>query len=302
MRILITGASGFVGRALTAKLEGEGHEVWRLTRHPQSAKDLRWSVDSGSLDLSNVPPFAAVVHLAGENVAGGRWSERRKAEIMNSRVRGTRLLCETLAGLALKPETLLSASGISYYQSDEERIHDETSPLGRGFLAEVCREWEAATEPASSAGIRVAQLRIGIVLGPEGGALAKMLPAFRLGMGGRLGHGRQRMSWVSLDDLLGIIGFLLSRAELHGPFNAVSPTPVTNAEFTQALGRALRRPTMLPVPAWVLRTAFGEMAEPMLLGDLAVMPKRLRDAGFAFRHAALEAALAQALGTGPESS
>ena len=243
--------------------------------------------------------FDAVVHLAGENIASGRWNAARKAAIRDSRVNGTRFLCDALAGLARPPKTLVCASAVGYYgDRGEERLTEE-SPPGTGFLAEVCREWEAASAPAARKGIRVVALRIGMVLSPKGGALARMLPLFRAGLGGVIGGGRQYVSWVALDDLPGIILHALQRDDLRGPVNAVAPRPVTNREFTEALGKVLSRPTPLPVPAFALRLAVGgEMADALLLSSARGIPRRLEETGYRFRFAELSAALRHLLGKG----
>ena len=233
----------------------------------------------------------AVVHLAGENIAEGRWTAERKAALHASRVGPTRLLCETLAGLKQPPQVLVSSSAVGYYGDRGEARLDETSPPADDFLGRLARAWEDATQPAAQAGIRVVRLRTGIVLTPEGGALGKMLLPFKAGIGGVLGSGRQYMSWIAIDDLVGVIHFAATHAALAGPVNAVAPTPVTNREFTKTLGRVLGRPTIAPAPAFALRLAFGEMADAALLGSTRVEPSRLRAAGYRFRFEDLETAL-----------
>jgi uncharacterized protein len=235
------------------------------------------------------------VHLAGEGIAARRWSDAQKARIRESRARGTRLLAEALAGLSTPPRTLVSASAIGYYGDRGEQLLVEESPPGQGYLPEVCQAWEAATEPAARQGIRVVCLRFGIILSPAGGALAKMLPAFKLGAGGMLGSGRQYMSWISLDDALGAVLQTLEITPLRGPVNAVAPHPVTNAEFTKTLGRVLIRPTIFPMPAFAARLVFGEMADALLLSSTRVEPKRLIASNYPFRHSELEPALRQLL-------
>jgi uncharacterized protein (TIGR01777 family) len=252
-----------------------------------------------AVDAAVLEGFDAVIHLAGENVGAGRWTAARKAAIRDSRVNGTRLLCETLAGLARPPKTLLCASAIGIYgDRGEDPLTEESSP-GTGFLAEVCREWEAASVPAARKGIRVVVLRIGVVLSAKGGALSRMLPLFRAGLGGVIGNGRQYVSWVAIDDLVGIVLHALRSGELCGPINAVAPRPVTNRELTEALGKALSRPTPLPVPAFALRLAVGrEMADALLLASARVVPRRLEETGCTFRFPELGGTLRHLLGVG----
>ena len=244
------------------------------------------------LDLEGID---AAVHLAGENIASSRWTPAQKAKIRESRVAGTRLLAETLSKLKTPPKTLVCASAIGFYGDRSDQRLNEDSPPGTGFLADTCREWEAAAKPAADRGIRVVHLRTGVVLASQGGALAKMLTPFRLGIAGIIGSGQQYMSWISLDDLVAVISFALLKETLRGPVNAVAPNPVTNHEFTKTLGRVLRRPTVFPMPAFAARLAFGEMADGLLLASTRVEPKRLMDAGFRFRFPALDAALIHAV-------
>ncbi len=300
-RIAITGASGLVGTGLRAFLTTGGHRVVSLRRGRRSAPgesvdSVHWTTEAGILEPQSVEPFDAVVHLAGESIASGRWTAARKSRIRDSRVNGTRNLVHSLAELPRPPKTLICASAIGFYGSRGDRILEETAAAGDGFLAETCREWEAASLEAESLGVRVVRLRFGIILTPSGGALAKMLPPFRLGLGGVLGSGRQHMSWISIDDAVGAIHEAVLDETLTGAVNAVAPQPVTNREFTQALGKALRRPTGFPVPAPAARLAFGEMADEMLLSSTRVVPSRLLDTGFAFHDPDLDAALARLLG------
>ena len=292
LNVLISGSSGLVGSALLPVLTREGHAAIRLVRVPprpgQSA--VYWNPAAGELDSVGLEGTDAVIHLAGESLLG-RWSAEKKTRIRESRVRGTRILCEALARLVHPPQVLLSASAIGYYGDRGEEILQEDSPPGTSFLASVCREWEAAAAPAVQQGIRVVQLRSGIVLSPAGGALAKMLTPFRMGLGGIVGSGRQYMSWIALDDLIEVILHALRRDTLRGPVNAVSPTPVTNQEFTRTLGRVLSRPTILPMPAFAARLAFGEMAEELLLASTRVEPARLQASGYRFHYPELEGAL-----------
>ena len=298
MRIAVTGATGLVGSAVVTALAGAGHEVVRLVRRdPAPGKqEVRWDPRKGEIDAAGLEGMDAVVHLAGENVGSGRWTAGRKAAIRDSRVNGTRLLCEALAALSRPPKTLVCASAIGYYGDRGEDLLTEESPAGRGFLPEVCREWEAATAPAAEKGIRVTPLRIGVVLTPTGGALSRMLPLFRAGLGGVLGSGKQYVGWVALDDLPGIVLHVLGREELRGPVNAVAPRPVTNRELTEALGKVLSRPTVLPVPAFALRLAVGEMADALLLASARVVPRRLEETGYRFRFPELFGALRHLLG------
>jgi hypothetical protein len=237
------------------------------------------------------------VHLAGDNIASGRWTAAKKVSIRSSRVQGTTVLCEALAQLVKPPKVLLSASAIGYYGDRGETTLREASPPGTGFLAEVCQAWEAATAPAVQRGIRVVHLRFGIVLSPAGGVLAKLLTPFRLGLGGVVGTGKQYMSWIALDDVLGVIQHALNTETIQGPVNVVAPQPVTNQEFTTTLGKVLRRPTRLPLPAFAAHLLFGEMADALLLASTRVMPARLVASEYTFRHPALEAALQRLLGT-----
>lgn len=293
MRVAITGSSGFVGAALVTSLRADGHEVIRLQRGSGGgAGTARWDPASGEVDGAALGRVDAVVHLAGENVAGGRWTAARKGAIAASRGPATLALCRSLASLPQPPAVLVSASATGIYGDRGEEQLDETSPAGSGFLADVARAWEAGAEPLRARGTRVVNLRIGMVLDPSGGALQRMLLPFRLGLGGRLGHGRQWVSWITRDDLVAAIRFALQRSDLSGPVAAVSPNPVTNREFTAALGRALRRPTILPAPAFALRLVFGEMATALLLSSQRVQPRRLLATGFVFAQPTLDQALA----------
>lgn len=303
MRVAVSGSTGLVGSEVMTVLSAEGHEVVRLVRRVPAPgeKTVRWDPEAGVNDAGGLEGCDAVVHLAGENVGAGRWTAARKAAIRDSRVKGTRLLCEALAGLARPPKTLVCASAVGYYGDRGEEVLTEESPPGAGFLPGICREWEAASAAAAGKGIRVVALRIGMVLSPKGGALARMLPLFRAGLGGVLGSGKQYVSWVALDDLTGIVLHALSREELRGPVNAVTPRPVTNRELTEALGKVLSRPTLLPVPSFALRLAVGEMADPLLLASTRVAPRRLEETGYRFRFPELRAALRHLLGKQEEA-
>lgn len=298
MRVLVSGATGLIGSSLVPFLTTGGHEVVRLTRSDtnRDGRAIQWKPAEGVLDAGPLEGVDAVVHLAGEGIAERRWSAAQKARIRDSRVQGTRLLCDRLASLANRPKVLVCASAIGWYGDRGRDLVEEQAESGSGFLAEVCREWESATEPAVRAGIRVVNLRIGVVLSSRGGALASMLTPFRLGAGGRIGSGEQYWSWVALDDVVGAIHHALMNDTLNGPVNAVSPHPATNLEFTKTLGRVLRRPTILPMPGFAARLALGEMADELLLASIGVTPRRLIESAYPFRHANLEDALRHTLG------
>jgi uncharacterized protein len=297
MNILVTGASGLIGSALVSNLGAAGHDVTRLVRsQPKSGEKAgHWDPMAGTIDMSGLQGVEAVVHLAGENIAE-RWTAAKKAKIRASRVQGTQVLCEALTRLAPLPKVLVSASAIGYYGDRGAEVLTEDSAPGSGFLAEVCRAWEAATEPAQQRGIRVVRLRFGVVLSAAGGALAKMLPPFRFGLGGVLGSGRQYMSWIALDDAVAAIHHALVTDSLQGPTNAVAPQAVTNEEFTRTLGKVLGRPTLLPMPAFAARLMFGEMADELLLASTRVQPAKLQASGYSFRYPDLEGAFRHVLG------
>lgn len=296
MKVLVTGASGFVGTALCAALEAAGDTVIRLVRaEPRGPAELRWNPAAGTIDtaaLHSVVPLDAVIHLAGENVGAGRWTPERKARILESRRTSTRLLADTLAGLEPKPAVLLSASATGYYGDRGEEVLEEASTPGNDFLAQVCQEWESAAEPARAAGIRVVHPRIGIVLSAEGGPLEKMLPPFRFGLGGPLGSGRQWLGWITREDVVGALQHALTTSTLSGPVNFVAPNPVRNVEFAGALGKALHRPALLPVPAFALRLLLGEVADAILASQ-RIVPRRLLESGYPFRHPDLGPAFQQ---------
>ncbi len=290
MTILISGASGLVGRALVPALEAGGHRVIKLTRDKGGGAVATWNPEAGEIDLNRVGPLDAVVHLAGETIAQ-RWTPSVKRRIRDSRVNGTRLLAGAMAALPVLPKILICASATGIYGDRGDEALDERSLPGTGFLAGVCRDWEAAARVAVGQGIRVVHLRLGIVLTPDGGALAKMLPAFRCGLGGRLGDGRACWSWIALGDVVGAIQFVLGDQAMRGPVNAVSPLPVTNSEFARTLGRVLGRPVIFPVPRFALNLLFGEMAREAMLASCRAQPARLLESGFVFRHPKLEPAL-----------
>lgn len=292
--IAVTGSSGFIGSALVSALRAEGHRVRPLVRPGGLADDaIQWDPLRGTIDTSALEGVDALVHLAGESLAGGRWTQARKARIRDSRVAGTRLLAEALVSLQKKPRVWLSVSAVGIYGDRGDELLDEQSAVGHDFLSDVGVAWESAARPAAMAGIRVVHPRLGVVLHPSGGALQKLLPIFKLGLGGRLGTGQQYMSWVSRADVVSALSFLLDRSDLSGPVNLTAPTPVTNAEFTRALSAAVSRPALLRVPSFAMRVALGEMADAALLGGQRVIPGRLSASGFQFTHPALDACLRQ---------
>lgn len=296
MHIAITGSSGLVGSTLVPLLTTGGHQVTRLVRGEPDENEAEWDPQAASFDASGLQGIDALVHLAGENIASSRWDEETKKRIRQSRVQGTRVLCEGLAKMAAPPKVLVSASAIGIYGDRGDQTLDETASAGDGFLAEVARDWEAATQPARDAGVRVVTMRFGVILSPNGGALKKMLLPFKMGVGGRLGSGRQWWSWVSIDDAAGAIHHALMTPSLSGPVNVVTPNPLTNAEFTKVLGQVLHRPTFLPLPAFAARLALGEMADELLLASTRVEPKQLVESNYEFRQPTLEAALRHLLG------
>lgn len=300
MKVLISGSTGLIGSALIPVLNDAGHDVVRLVRSaPKSdGSEVHWDPESDRIDSDGLEGMDAVVHLAGENIGSARWSREKKARIFDSRVKGTRLLCKSLANLARPPQVLVCASAIGYYGNRAAETVNEESTSGFGFLAEVCVEWEIATEPVAETDIRLVNLRMGIVLSREGGPLAKMLPPFKMGVGGVLGSGRQYMSWIALDDAVAAIHHTLVTDSLQGPVNNVAPHPVTNREFTKALGRVLRRPTLFPLPSFGLRVMFGrEMANELFLSSTRVVPARLLDTGYTFQYTDVEGALRHVLET-----
>jgi uncharacterized protein (TIGR01777 family) len=304
LRVAITGASGLVGKALKAFLESGGHRVDCLVRKrpPAGSTDIYWDPSrlDGEVDRQALEGVDVVVHLAGENVAGGRWTPARKAAILDSRRIGTRVLTEAIAKLERKPKVLISASAVGYYGDGGEQVFDERQRVaGRTFLAEVCQAWELASEPAKRAGVRTVNLRFGVVLAAQGGALAKMLPAFKLGGGGPLGSGRQWLSWIGLDDTIGAIWHAINHPELEGPVNAVAPQPVIQSEFASALGAVLHRPAFFPLPQFAVHMALGEMGQGVLLDGQRVVPTRLQETGFHFATPWLDMALRWELGEVP---
>ena len=289
-RILVSGVSGPIGTALLPTLKTRGYDVTRLVRGAATGEDqIPWDL-ARPISPEMVSGFDAVIHLAGESIVG-RWTKTKKIKIRSSRVAGTTSLAEALAGAKDKPQVFVCSSAIGYYGDRGNEVLTEQSKPGTGFLPDVCREWEAATQAAIHAGIRTVQIRTGVVLSPKGGALGKMLPPFKMGVGGTIGDGRQWMSWIDLQDMVGAIHHILKSDLLQGPVNLVAPKPVTNAEFTKALGRVLSRPTVLPLPAFAVKLAFGEMGETVLLGSQRVEPSQLVMSGYPFRFSSLQASL-----------
>jgi uncharacterized protein (TIGR01777 family) len=291
-RIAISGSTGFIGRALTAHLAALGHRVVPLTRRggAKAGEAISWDPARGELAPNALAGIDAVINLAGENVAQ-RWTDEAKREIRDSRVKSTSLLARTMQAMEHPPRVLLSGSAIGIYGDRGDELLDESSAPGRGFLADVARAWEDATSALDRADVRVVHLRTGTVLGADGGALEKMLTPFRLGFGGKIGSGAQVMSWIALEDWTRAAAFLLDAGQLKGAINMVAPVPVTNADFTHALGQALGRPTIIPVPEAAIRLMFGEMGEATILASQRVVPTRLLGAGFAFRYETIGAAL-----------
>ncbi|HEU4630520.1 MAG TPA: TIGR01777 family oxidoreductase [Gemmatimonadaceae bacterium] len=303
-RVAVTGVTGFIGARLLPELRARGYDVLTLSRRAGAAAPggpgaadatAHWNPARGELDASALDGVVAAIHLAGENI-GQRWTDARRRQILASRVQGTALLARTLGALRPRPRVLVSVSAVGYYGDGGDRELDETSPSGQGFLAEVVRQWEAAADPARDAGIRVVHPRLGVVLGVDGGALARLLPLFRLGLGGRLGDGRQWMSWLARDDAVRALAFLAEEPALAGAVNVVAPEPVRNAAFTRTLARVLHRPAPWVVPAFALELLYGQMARETLLWGQRVQSRRLPDAGFTFLQPTLEEALRAEIG------
>lgn len=298
----MSGAGGLIGTALSRELETAGHRVVRLVRRPPAGPDeFAWDPAAGTLDPRSIESVDAVIHLAGEPIADHRWTEQRKRAILDSRLQGTRLLAEAIAGAAQRPAVLVSASAIGIYGDRGDELLDEASPAGHDFLARVCQSWEAATAAAAGAGVRVVTTRFGVVLDAGGGALARQLPFFRAGLGGRLGSGRQWMSCVGVADVAGAVRHILSADQVRGPVNVVCPAPLRNSDYTALLGRVLHRPALFPVPRAALHLMFGELADAALLASQRVHPGTLRNSGYRFRNPTVESALRHALGADPRS-
>ncbi len=298
MKVIISGSHGMIGSALVRYLRAKGHDVIRLVRSRQEVGEgsVFWDPETRRVDEAGLDGSDVIVHLAGQNIGDRRWTEEYRRTIRDSREVGTRFLCETLARLANPPSLLVAASAVGYYGDRGSEVLTEESSPGDDFLANVCKEWEAAAQPAKSTGIRVIHLRLGVVLSRRGGALAKMLTSFRYGLGGVIGSGRQYWSWIALDDVLGAIEHCMGAVNLAGPVNCTAPEPVTNREFTKTLAAVLRRPTILPVPAYAVRFFMGEMGNALLLASTRVEPRRLIESGYSFRFATLESALRHILG------
>ncbi len=296
MKILISGSTGLIGSRIIPLLSGKGHTVTRLTRKRSggSSSSAYWDPESGEIEAGKLEGHDAVLHLAGENIAG-RWDREKKRKIEDSRVRGTNLLSRTLAGLGSRPGVILAASGVGYYGDRGDQVLTEDSGPGSGFLANLGMKWEEALRPAGEAGIRVVNMRLGVVLSPEGGALGKMLTPFRLGLGGKMGSGEQYWSWIAIDDVLSAIYHSIVSEDLRGPVNFTAPAPVTNARFTEVLAEALRRPAFFHVPEFALRALLGEMADEMLLASTRALPSRLLGSGYTFQYGDLKSALTHLL-------
>jgi len=295
MNILITGASGLIGTSLVWYLKPSGNTVLSLSRTPET-DGFKWDPAKGEIELPNNVNIDAVIHLAGENIARARWSKKQKESILQSRVKGTRLLVDAIIRLQPPPRILLSASGIGIYGDRHNIILDEDDQLGEGFLVDVAREWEAVTKVAVETGIRVANLRMGIVMSKKGGVLKRLLPLFMYGFGAVLGSGNQYMSWVTIDDVVRAIEYILTNEDIKGPVNMVAPNPVTNREFTKTLGMVLRKPAILRIPSWAIQAVYGEMGKELLLASTRALPRRLLSSGFDFQFPCLEDGLRHILG------
>src|ERR1043165_672829 len=298
MNIAIGGSHGLVGEALINLLERNDYQIVRLVRTPTSEADqIEWHPNQDEVNAASLQGFDLIINLAGENIAGGRWTDEQKRKIRDSRVSGTHLLSEAITKMERKPLAFICASATGIYGDRDYEVLDEQSESGGGFLAGVCREWEMACDLAVKAGVRVVNLRFGPILAREGGMLAKLLTPFKMGMGGKVGSGKQSIRWMPLEHAVNAIGLAINDESIRGPVNIVSPNPVTNEEFTKSLGHVLNRPTALAMPAFAARLAFGEMADEMLLVSQRVMPKKLNAAGFQFKYPELESALRHYLGS-----
>jgi len=296
MKIAIAGASGLVGSALIPILQSEGNQITRLVRSSPRPGEIEWHPNQDAVSADSLEGFETIINLAGENIAGGRWTDDQKRKIRDSRVNGTHLLSEAMAKMDPKPKAFICASATGIYGDRDDETLDEKSESGGGFLAGVCREWEKATEPASRAGVRVVNLRLGPILARDGGMLSKLLTPFKMGMGGKVGSGKQFISWVALEDAVNAIKLTIDDQSIQGPINIVSPNPVRNEEFTKTLRHILNRFTALAMSAFAARLAFGEMADEMLLASQKVIQKRLTAAGFQFRYPTLEGAMRKYVG------
>lgn len=290
MKILISGASGLIGSEITSFLINHKHQVIFLQRKSASQKPY-WNIENEIIDIEDDLQIDVVINLAGESIAEGRWNQLKKEKIKNSRVKGTKLLSEYFSKVSYKPKVFISASAIGFYGDRGNEIITEASTKGTGFLSDVCYEWEEATNIVSEAGIRVANIRLGMVLSSNGGALQKMLLPFKIGLGGIIGNGKQYVSWVNISDVVGIINHIINNEELNGPINTVSPNPVTNYQFTKILGKQLNRPTVFPLPAFLAKLLLGEMAQELLLSSIKAIPGKLQQSGYSFKSPTLEEAL-----------
>lgn len=297
MNIVMTGSSGLIGTALRELLESKGHQVFRMLRQPAGDSPFSWQPEKEKIHWDESIPVDAVIHLAGESIAGGRWTLAKKRAIFHSRVDSTRLLARHLAQLTNKPNVFISGSAIGFYGDTQDNMAIEDSPHGKDFLADVASAWEAASYASKNAGIRTINIRTGIVLSKQGGALQQMLLPFKMGLGGVIGNGKQYMSWVALPEIIQMIDFILNNEEVKGAVNLVSPKAVDNRTFTKTLGQVLKRPTVLPMPAFMVRLLFGEIGDLLLLSSIRVYPQKLEDAGYAFQYTDLTGALNQVLGT-----
>jgi uncharacterized protein (TIGR01777 family) len=289
MKILISGASGLIGREIAKALSLKGCQILSLNRRrPQTPP--YWDIKKKIIQLGANAKIDAVIHLAGENIAGGWWTSGKKNKILNSRVEGTKLIAGYFSEALYKPKVIISGSAVGYYGNRGGEELTENSAMGSGFLSEVCYQWEKASEIAAKSGIRVVNIRFGMVLSEKGGALAKMLVPFRAGLGGVVGDGKQYISWITMEDVVEAIGYIIKNENLNGPVNLVSPAPVTNDQFTKILGQFLRKPTVLPFPAFLAKLIFGEMANELLLASAKVQPKKLLESGYSFKHPTLETA------------
>jgi uncharacterized protein (TIGR01777 family) len=299
MRVLVTGSTGFIGSALVSALEQRGDHVVRLSRGAGSGEGVTWDAHAGTISGAALDGIDGVVHLAGEGIGEKKWTAEQKRRILDSRVSGTSLLARALSERETRPAVLVSGSAIGYYGNRGDEVLDETSGSGDDFLADVCRQWEAAAEPAADAGIRLVTIRTGIVLHPSGGVLKKLLLPFRIGLGGRVASGRQWMSWIALADEVGAILHALDHDSIRGPLNLTAPHPMTNAELTKTLGTVLHRPTLLPTPLLPLKLRYGsELVDALLVGGQRVLPRKLEQDGYGFAHPDLELALRSMLGAG----
>jgi uncharacterized protein (TIGR01777 family) len=296
MKVLITGASGFIGRELQHALREKGHDLLLASRgEPRDISWVQWSVDEGFADPKRLEGIDAVIHLAGESISGLRWTDEKKKAIRDSRVIGTRNVVDAISELDQRPSVLIAASAVGFYGDRGDEILTETSKSGKTFLADVCREWEAESRRAEDSGVRTVLLRTGLVMSKEGGALGTMLLPFKMGLGGVIGDGKQWMSWISLDDHINVITSALENESVRGAVNSVSPEPVMNEEFTKVMGEVLYRPTFIPVPEFAVHLMLGEMGEELLLNSERVIPKRLTDLGFKFKFGDLKKAIENAV-------